>query len=72
MIKFLIKKFFFIDVFEDYIGEYYSPFKIKNLLEDLDELIETNNLQYVEHNVEEIIEGNSINIVLTFLKEKKI
>ena len=28
------------DIFKDYIGEYYSPFKIKNLLEDLDELIE--------------------------------
>ncbi len=67
------KKVFFPlnDVFEDYIGEYYSPFKIKNLLEDLDELIETNNLQYVEHNVEEIIEGNSINIVFNIFEGEK-
>ena len=38
------------------IGEYYSPFKIKRLLEDIDELIEQKNLQFVEHNVEEILE----------------
>ena len=67
------KKIFFPlnDVFENYIGEFYSPFKIKNLLEDLDELIEANNLQYVEHNVEEIIEGNSIKIVFNIFEGEK-
>ena len=44
--------------YEKYIGEYYSPFKVKKLLEEVDELIADNNLQFVEHNVEEIIEGN--------------
>ena len=34
------------------IGEYYSPFTIKKLLERLDTLIEDNNLQFVEHNVQ--------------------
>ena len=42
--------------FEKVIGKYYSPFKIKLLLEDIDELIEKKNLQFVEHNVEEIVE----------------
>ena len=67
------KKIFFPlnDVFENYIGEFYSPFKIKNLLEDLDELIEANNLQYVEHNVEEIIDGNSIKIVFNIFEGEK-
>jgi hypothetical protein len=36
------------------IGSYYSPFKVKKLLDTIDELIEINNLQFIEHNVEEI------------------
>ena len=42
--------------FNKYIGEYYSPFKVKRLLDKLDELIDENSLQFVEHNVEEILE----------------
>ena len=50
--------------FKKYIGDYYSPFKIKKLLEELDRLIEFNNLQFVEHNVKEEIKNDSINITL--------
>ena len=50
--------------FKKYIGDYYSPFKIKKLLEELDRLIELNNLQFVEHNVKEDIKDDSINITL--------
>ncbi len=57
--------------YKKYIGEYYSPFKIKKLLEELDELIINNNLQFVEHNVEEIIENNSINIVFNVFEGEK-
>ena len=31
------------------------PFKIRKLLEKLDELIDNNNLQFVEHNVQETL-----------------
>ena len=41
--------------FEKVVGDYYSPFKIRKLLEDIDDLIEKQKLQFVEHNVEEII-----------------
>ena len=41
--------------------EYYSPFKIKNFRE-IDNLIAKNNLQFVEHNVEEIIGKNTISL----------
>ena len=60
------KKIFFPlnDVFKKYIGEYYSPFKIKKLLEQIDVLIEENNLQFVEHEVQETIENDEI--VLSF------
>ena len=53
------------------MGEYYSPFKIKKLLDEMDEIIEENNLQFVEHNVQEIIEDESINIVLNVFEGKK-
>ena len=67
------KKIFFPlnDVFKKYIGEYYSPFKIKKLLEQIDVLIEENNLQFVEHNVEENIKGDAINITFNIFEGEK-
>ena len=59
------------EVFQKYVGDYYSPFKIKKLLEELDELIDNNNLQFVEHNVQEVIEGDTINIVLNVFEGEK-
>ena len=58
--------------FNKVIGEYYSPFKVKNLLEDIDDLIEKNNLQFVEHNVEEIIEDKSIVIKFNVFEGDKV
>ena len=69
------KKIFFPmnDIYQKYIGEYYSPFKVKKLLDDLDKLIDKNNLQFVEHNVQEQIEEKSINIILNIYEgEKKL
>ncbi len=50
------------DIYKKYIGEYYSPFKIKKMLDELDRIIEDNNVQFVEHNVEEFVEDNTISI----------
>ena len=60
------------ETYKKYAGTYYSPFKIKKLLEELDELIEKNNLQFVEHNVEEKIEGNTIIINFNVFEGEKI
>ncbi len=57
--------------YKKYIGEYYSPFKIKKLLEELDELIEINDLQFVEHNVQEKIVNGSINITFNIFEGEK-
>ena len=57
--------------FDKVVGTYYSPFKIKTILEELDSLIDINNLQFVEHNVQEIIEGDKINIVLNIFEGEK-
>ena len=44
------------------IGNFYSPFEVKKILEEIDELIEINNLQFVEHNVEEELGNKTISI----------
>ena len=68
------KKLFFSlnKKYKKYIGEFYSPFKIKKLLEDLDNLIEKNNLQFVEHNVQEVVEGETISIIFNVFEGKKV
>ena len=60
--------------YTEVIGNYYSPFTIKKLLESLDELISENNLQFVEHNVQESIDDgeNSIAIRINVFEGKKV
>ena len=61
------------NVYEDYIGDYYSPFKIKKLLESIDNLIAKNNLQFVEHNVQETLDEKTISIIFNIYEgEKKL
>ncbi len=60
------------DKFKKIVGSYYSPFKIKKLLENIDEVIEKQNLQFVEHNVEETIEGDSIIVKFNIFEGKKV
>ena len=44
---------------------------MKKLLDELDELININSLQFVEHNVQETIEGDTINIILNIFEGEK-
>ena len=60
------------DSYQKIAGSYYSPFKIKKLLEEIDELIDQNNLQFVEHDVEEIIEADSITIKFNIKEGPKV
>ena len=68
------KKIFFPlnEKYKKFIGDYYSPFKVKDLLEEIDSLIEKNNLQFVEHNVEEIIDQDSITVKFNIFEGEKI
>ena len=59
------------DSFSKVIGKYYSPFTVKKLLDDLDSLIANNDLQFVEHSVNEILEGDSIEIKINIFEGKK-
>ena len=61
------------NIYKDYVGGVYSPFKIKKLLDEIDELIANNNLQFVEHNVQEQLDENTVSIVFNvFEGEKKL
>ena len=57
--------------FRKLIGDYYSPFKVKKLLDELDKLINFNDLQFVEHSVNEVIKENTIEIVLNIYEGDK-
>ena len=68
------KKIFFPlnDIYIKYAGNYYSPFKVKEILEEIDLLISNNNLQFVEHRVKEDISGNKISLVFDIFEGEKI
>ena len=59
------------DEFNKIIGKYYSPFKITKLLEGLDSLISSNDLQFVEHSVNEIIDQDGIEIKINIYEGSK-
>ena len=53
------------------VGKYYSPFRVKKLLDELDALIASNDLQFIEHSVNEILENDSIEIKINIFEGKK-
>ncbi len=57
--------------FKKIIGKYYSPFAVKKLLDELDDLILANDLQFIEHSVNEVVADNSIEIKLNIYEGGK-
>jgi outer membrane protein insertion porin family len=53
------------------IGKYHSPFRIKKLLDTLDLLIVANDLQFIEHSVSEVIEGETIEVKINVYEGSK-
>jgi outer membrane protein insertion porin family len=58
-------------IYREYAGGYYSPFKIKKMLEEIDLIIDNNDLQFVEHSVQEEIKDDSIDIIFNIYEGKK-
>ena len=58
--------------FKKYAGRYYSPFKVKNILKNIDNLIDNNELQFVQHSVSETIDGNHIDIEFKIFEGRKV
>ena len=59
------------DSFKKIIGKYYSPFTVKKLLTELDLLIVEKDLQFIEHSVNEILEGETIEIKINIFEGQK-
>ena len=57
--------------FEKVVGDFYSPFKIKNLLDELDRLINFNDLQFIEHSVNEIVSNDGIEVIINIFEGRK-
>lgn len=57
--------------FKKVIGKYYSPFKVKRLLDSLDIIINDNDLQFVEHSINEIINNDVIEIQINITEGSK-
>jgi len=54
------------------VGSYYSPFLVKKLLDELDLIISYEDLQFIEHNVNEIIKDDKIEIQINVFEGQKI
>ena len=57
--------------FNKIVGQYYSPFKIKKLLDELDILIINNDLQFIEHSVNEILDKETVEVILNIFEGSK-
>ena len=67
------------NIFEDlssqfikFAGEYYSPFKIQKILQRIDQIIDTNELQFVQHSVSETIGDDAIDLVFKVFEGPKV
>ena len=60
------------ETYKKIIGEYYSPFIFKKILDEIDELIEDNNLQFIEHRVKENISNDNISLIFEIYEGDKV
>ena len=59
-------------IFGKYAGDYYSPFKIKKILDKLDEIIDQNQLQFVQHTVKETPSSDGVDVLFNIFEGEKI
>ena len=60
------------DIYNKVVGSYYSPFLVKKLLDELDLIIASEDLQFVEHNVNEILGEDLIEVQINVFEGEKI
>ena len=60
------------EIYKDAIGSYYSPFTVKKLLDELDLIISNEDLQFIEHNVNEILKDDTIELIINVKEGQKI
>ena len=60
------------DEFKNFAGDYYSPFKIQKILTKIDDIIDDNELQFVQHSVSETVDEDGIDIVFKIFEGPKV
>ena len=57
--------------FKKNVGKYYSPFAVKKLLDSVDYIISNNDLQFIEHSVNEVLSDSTIEVVINIFEGAK-
>ncbi|MEC7100055.1 MAG: outer membrane protein assembly factor BamA [Pseudomonadota bacterium] len=60
------------EIYKDVIGSFYSPFTVKKLLDELDLIIGNEDLQFIEHDVNEILKDDTIELIINVKEGQKI
>ena len=60
------------DEFKNFAGDYYSPFKIQKILTKIDDIIDDNELQFVQHSVSETVDEDGIDVVFKIFEGPKV
>ena len=58
--------------FNKLVGKYYSQMKLNSILEEVDKLTEQKELQFINHNVLETLDGNGVEVKINIFEDKKI
>jgi len=58
--------------FNKFAGAYYSPFKIQKILSKIDQIVDNNKLQFVQHSVSETLDKDGIDVVFKIFEGRKI
>ena len=59
-------------IYKKTIGSFYSPFTVKKLLDELDFIINNEDLQFIEHNVNEILKDDTIELIINVIEGQKV
>ena len=57
--------------FNEIAGEYYSQFKLTSILEEIDELSEQKELQFINHSISETLDGDGVDVVINVFEGQK-
>ena len=60
------------DEYRSFAGEYYSPFKIQKILSKIDNIVDQNELQFVQSSVKETVDKDGIDITFKVFEGPKI
>ena len=58
--------------FNKLVGKYYSQQKLNTLLEEIDKLTERKELQFVNHNILETLDGDGVEVKINIFEGKKV